>query len=328
MAAGSKTPLQVFFYEAFKEEAAELSSLLGTNISYDYSDKTIQELGHADPPARLISIRTQSTIPIEWTEKIDGVLSRSTGYDHLVRYQSKIRKKLPLGYLEEYATRAVAEQTMLMVQALLRKLPLQLKQFGTFERDGLTGGECLGKNLLVVGVGRIGSEIITIAKGLGFVVKGVDIKRDKPAVEYVSKEEGIAWADVVVCSMNLTPENTGYFNYDYLKQSRPGCIFVNIARGEHSPISDLLQLVKERKVGGVGLDVYEDESSLAVILRNAGVNTMKSVSEIRALAAYPNVLLTPHNAFNTIDAVRRKSRMSVEQVEHFLSHKDFIWKLE
>jgi len=69
--------MDVYFYEAFEEEADALKSLLGNQISYELTDKTIQESGHVNPPARLISIRTQSVVPIDWANKIDGILSRS-----------------------------------------------------------------------------------------------------------------------------------------------------------------------------------------------------------------------------------------------------------
>jgi D-lactate dehydrogenase len=327
MTTANSRPLDVFFYEAFQEEADELKLFLGKSCSFACSPKTIQELGHSTPPARLISIRTQSRIPPEWSDSIDGVLSRSTGYDHLVAYRAAIKKQLPLGYLDEYATRAVAEQAILLAFALLRKLPGQIHHFTTFERDGLTGMECPGKNLLVVGVGRIGSEIYKIGRALGFTVKGVDIVRNKQDVDYVSKEEGLGWGDIIVGSMNLTEENRNYFNYDLMKHVKPGAIFVNIARGEHSPIKDLARLLDEKRLGGVGLDVYEDESVLGVALRNPGESISPLVKEVRRLAGFPNVILTPHNAFNTMEAVKRKAQMSVEQVNHFLKHKDFIWKL-
>jgi D-lactate dehydrogenase len=328
MTSAMSKPLDVFFYEAFEEEAAELTRLLGKSCSFDCSTKTIQELSHIKPPASLISIRTQSKVPLEWSDSIDGVLSRSTGYDHLIAYRSAIKKPLPLGFLDEYATRAVAEQAILLAFALLRKLPAQMGNFAAFERDGLTGSECPGKNLLVIGVGRIGSEICTIGRSLDFAVKGVDIVRNNKDVEYISKEEGIRWADVIVCSMNLTEENRHYFNYDLMKNAKTGSLFVNIARGELSPVRDLTRLLDEKLLGGVGLDVYEDESVLGVALRNPQANASPVVKEIKRLAAYPNVILTPHNAFNTMEAVKRKAQMSVEQVHHFLKHKDFIWRLQ
>ena len=315
--------MDVYFYEAFEEEALSLKSLLGNQLTYEMTDKTIQETDHLNPPARLISIRTQSIIPREWADKLDGVLSRSTGYDHLKKYLETIRKPLPCGYLEEYATRAVAEHAILLIMALMRRLPQQMIQFKNFNRDGLTGGESSGKNLLIVGVGRIGSEIVKIGSSLGMNVRGVDIVRHHKDVQYIEKEEGIPWADVIICSMNLTNENRGYFSYHLLRQAKPGVLFVNIARGEHTPLADMLRLVQERHVGGLGLDVFEDEPNVAVALRSEHTNTFPAAKVIKELLQHPNVLFTPHNAFNTMEAVERKSQFSVDEVLYFLEKKDF-----
>lgn len=315
--------MEVFFYEAFEEEARALKELLEGSISCGYTAQTIQETGQEAPPARIISIRTQSVVPVSWADKIDGVLSRSTGYDHLAAYLAKVRKSLPCGYLEEYATRAVAEQGVLLLLALLRKLPQQTTSFPLFQRDGLTGEEWADKNLLIVGVGRIGGEIATLARGLGLNVKGVDPILKHSHLDYVSATEGMRWADAVICAMNLTEENKGYFSYDRLKQAQRGIIFVNIARGEHSPAAGLLKLLQEGHLGAVGLDVYENEPSLAVSLRNPQKKQAEEVEIIKEMTNYPNVIFTPHNAFNTRQAVVRKAWFTVEQIRYFKQHRDF-----
>jgi D-lactate dehydrogenase len=315
--------MDVYFYEAFEEEALSLKSFLGNQLTYEMTDKTIQETDHLNPPARLISIRTQSIIPTGWADKLDGLLSRSTGYDHLKKYLDTIRKPIPCGFLEEYATHAVAEQAILLMLSLMRRLPQQMIQFKNFNRDGLTGGECAGKNLLVVGVGRIGIEIVKIGSALGMNVRGVDIVQRYKDVQYIGKEQGIAWADIIICSMNLTNENRNYFSYNIFKQAKPGVLFVNIARGELAPLADMLQLVKEQSVGGLGLDVFEDEPNVAVALRSKDTDTFPAARVIKELLQHPNVLCTPHNAFNTMEAVLRKSRFSAEEVLYFLKNKDF-----
>jgi D-lactate dehydrogenase len=287
------------------------------------TDKTIQEAGHIDPPARLISIRTQSLIPIEWAQKLDGILSRSTGYDHLKKYSERISIQIPCGYLEEYATRAVAEHAILLMMALMRCLPQQIMHFQHFDRDGITGRECAGKNLLVVGVGRIGSEIVKIGTGLGMNVRGVDLIRRYQEFLYCEKEEGITWADVIICAMNLTNENHGYFSYKLLKQAKQGVAFINIARGEHAPLSDLLRLIQENHIGALGLDVFEDEPNVAAALRSDDHKASLEAQTVTALLQHPNVLFTPHNAFNTIEAVRRKSQFSVDEILYFLKNKNF-----
>jgi D-lactate dehydrogenase len=320
--------MDVYFYEAFEEEAEALKSFIGHQLTYDMTEKTIQESGHETPPARLISIRTQSVIPVKWSDTLDGVLSRSTGYDHLQKYLETIRKPLPCGYLEEYATRAVAEHAFLLTMSLFRRLPQQIIQFKNFHRDGLTGGECSGKNLLVVGVGRIGIEIVKIGKALGMNIRGVDIVQRHKDVHYVTREEGFAWADIIICSMNLTNENRGYFSYRLFKQAHPGVLFVNIARGEHAPIADLVRLMQEQHLGGLGLDVFENEPEIAVALRNDRTDKSSGSHSIKELLCSPNVLFTPHNAFNTKEAVQRKSQFSVDEILYFLKNKNFRCRVQ
>lgn len=301
----------MYFYEAFKEEVEALRLHLPVDWRVEFTWKTIQETGDTEPPARLISIRTQSTIPVNWMTKLSGVLSRTTGYDTVRGLP------VPCGYLPSYCSRAVAEQALLLWMALLRKLPLQMQCFTRFNRDALTGTECAGKKLLVVGVGNIGSEIVKLGLGLGMVVRGVDLIEKYPSTSYVAIEEGLPWADIIVCVMNLTPDNVGYFNYASLKRTRPGVFFVNVARGEHAPTTDLVRLLDEGHLAGVALDVYENESKLSVALR-AGQETFP-------LAGRPNVILTPHNAFNTQEAVERKAEQSTQQIENFLKQRKFLW---
>lgn len=315
----------VFFYEAFEEEADALQRLLPEQVAAGFSWKTIQERADAEPPAPVISIRTQSQIPVSWAGKLSGILARASGYNHLATYRLKAQSDIPCGYLPVYASRSVAEQAMLMWMALGRKLLAQTRRFRTFHRDGLTGTEFAGKNLLVVGVGNIGREVVRIGKGLGMLVRGVDVVQRHPDVAYVSIEEGLPSADVIVCAMNLTPENVGYFDYDRLVRARRCAIFVNIARGEHSPAAYLLRLLEEGRLGGVGLDVYEHEQDLGVALREGRAFEGGRFQAVEALAQRPDVILTPHNAFNTREAVERKAGRSVEQLVYFQEHGRFRW---
>lgn len=315
--------VKVFFYEAFKEEVRELARFIGDRFSYETTSKTIQESGHTAPPARVISIRTQSVIPSAWAAGLDGVLSRSTGYDHLNAFLARTGSNPACGFLEEYATRAVAEQAILLLLSLFRKLPRQLAQMKTFGRDGLTGAELSGKRLLVVGVGRIGREVVQLGSALGMDVHGVDIVRRFPDVSYQPPEEGLRWADAVVCAMNLTRENRGYFSEELLLNAKRGIVLVNIARGELTPTSALLRLMEAGHLGGVGLDVFEDESSLAVDLRRGNPAAGSRAEELLKLSAYPNVILTPHNAFNTQEALTRKARFTVDELLHFFKEHTF-----
>jgi len=319
--------LDVFFYEAFEEEVQQLKCFLPDSISADFTGQAIQECGHKDPPARLISTRTQSCLPLEWADKLSGILSRSTGYNHLIDYLKDTSTSISCGYLPLYCNHSVAEQAMLLWMALFRKLPVQTGQFHTFRRDGITGTECIGKTLLVVGVGNIGSEVVKIGQGLGMEVLGVDPVQKHSFVNYVPVEQGLPRADIIVCAMNLNPYNVGYFNYKRLMEAKKGVVFVNVARGEMSSSYVLLRLLKEGHLGGVALDVYDKESDLAVSLREGRKVEDPELQATLEMADLPNVICTPHNAFNTVESVCRKAEHTVQQINHFLKTGEFLWPI-
>ena len=317
------TGYDIFFFEAFEEEEKKLKEYLPENIKAGFSWKTIQEYSADTPPSRLISTRTQSEYPLEWVDKLDGILSRSTGYDHLHAYMKRAGKNITCGFLPFYCNRAVAEHALMLWMALMRKLPQQIRQFGDFLRDGLTGKEVMAKTLVVYGVGNIGSEICKIGQGLGMNVYGVEIDIKYKGFHYVSKEEAIKIADILVCSMNLTSENRDYFTSSYLSKAKKGSIFVNVSRGEISPSAELLKVADH--LGGIGLDVFNEEKDLAISLRKRISSGHPETIAALQLAQLPHVILTPHNAFNSAEGVQRKSEQSIQQAVHYFEKGVFLW---
>lgn len=331
---------EVAFYEAFEEEAEQLKKLLPAGHKYFFTWKSIQESGHEKPVAGIISTRTQSKFPPAWIDLIDGIITRSTGYDHVSAYFKECGKKVKAAYLPEYAARAVAEQAMIHWTALLRVLPKQLDCMKTFHRDGLTGREIQGRTIAVCGVGRIGSQIVDIAHGLGMKVIGVDILprpelcSKYPDFKYAPLDEAIASADIAVCALPLTDSTRGILDKTRLGRIRKGAIFVNIARGEISPTEDLLELLEAGILSGVGLDVYDCEKDIAAVLRDGAdissipENRRKSVAAALTLMKHPQAILTPHNAFNTDESVYRKSLETAKNLEKYFSTGSFISPVE
>lgn len=319
--------LDVMFYEVFLEEESFFRRLLPKHIKADFTSKTIQEDPNHELLSSVISIRTQSCIPKVWAQRLKGILARSTGYDHLLEYRKSTNLHIPCGYLADYCSRAVAEQAALIIMALMRKLEKQLSCFNAFKRDDLTGYECQGKNVLVIGVGHIGAEIVDICRGLRMNVCGVDIAPKINDLKYVPLEKGIPWADIVVCSLPLTTTTCGLLNFDLLKHAKSGMIFINISRGEISPISDLRKLLSKGILGGLGMDVYQEESHLAEYLRGHCKVVKESTQEILRLKEMDNVLFAPHNAFNTYEALERKVKKSIESIEMFLSEQRFLYPI-
>lgn len=327
--------LSAVFYEAFEEEEKILRQVLPKEHEYLFTWKTIQESGHKTPPAKVISTRTQSKFPAEWSDKLTAIITRSTGYDHVADYLRQTGACISAAYLPEYAARPVAEQALMMWTALLRNLYLQRKSFETFHRDGLTGCEIRNRRITVIGVGHIGEEIVDIAHGLKMRVLGVDIKPrtemyERYGLKYVSLKKGLKNADIAVCALPLTEITRGMLNYKTLKSMPANSIFINVGRGEVSPTQDLLKLMNEGILGGIGLDVYDFEKELASVLRDGTKlsklkpEARKSVDAVRKLMKNPNVILTPHNAFNTGESVERKSLRTAENLAAYLKTGKFL----
>ncbi len=311
------------FYEVFAEEEKELKALLPKNIRAGFTWKTIQEKGGHGLPAPIICLRTQSKIPPSWASELKGILTRSQGFDHLMAFRRQTKTTIPSGYLNEYCSRAVAEHAVLATMTLWRKLKTQIRQLDQFKRDGLTGFECRGRRALVVGVGNVGSQIVDLAKGLRMSVKGIDIKKRLKNLEYTSLQKGIAWADVIFCAAPLTEETRGLLNYAVLKKAKPGTLLINISRGEITPVADLKRLLARGILGGLSLDVYPREGFLADSLRAGRCALIAEHKIIMELKDHNNVLFTPHNAFNTDEALNKKAELTVQSIVYFLKRGRF-----
>jgi D-lactate dehydrogenase len=181
---------------------------------------------------------------------------------------------------------------------------------------------------VVYGVGNIGYEVVKIARGLEMNVFGVDIVERHQDVKYLSAQDAAEYADIIVCAMNLTAENINYFNKDYFEKVKPHTIFVNISRGEISPSADVLYALKNRMIAGAALDVFIDESKLSVGLRSGLISSARQVRAVETMLSMDNVILTPHNAFNTQEAVERKCSQTMEQLSHYIENKKLKWPVD
>ncbi len=320
--------IDVVFFEVFEEERNLFEKSCPSHIKAEFRKETIQESHIKKCPSSLISIRTQSKIPESWSGNLQGILTRSTGYEYVYKYCKKTKSEALCGYLPSYCSRAVGEQAILLMMSLFRKLKKQTTNFNVFNRDGITGIQCQDKKILVIGVGNIGAEIVDIAKSLRMKVAGVDIDKKFPNVEYVDLDAGLAWADAVICALPLTEETRGMLEYNTLQKVKNGAIFINIARGEITPLQDLNRLLDEGILGGLGLDVYENEKIIAECFRgDKALEDQESVKIIRKMKSRDDVIFTPHNAFNTKEALEEKVEQSIKSAVTFFSEKRFPYPI-
>jgi D-lactate dehydrogenase len=294
-----------------------------------HTAQTIQETGHAAPPAPVVSLRTQSTLPPAWAAQVRGILTRSTGYDHLLAYRQATGAACPAcGYLPLYCVRAVAEQAMLLWTALLRRLPRQIEQFDSFHRDHLSGRENPGKVMALFGVGNIGHEI---AK-----------HRDRPRPRRARRGSRPAPSRRGLCRTRGRagrrrhhrvrdephPQEPRLLQLHPARANQRKPILVNIARGEFTPALALEAALEAGLLSGVALDVYNEESTLAPALRTGNRSALTPDNHaLLRLRGRADVLLTPHNSFNTLEAVERKSEQSIRALLHHRQTGQFPWPL-
>ncbi|MFP4473632.1 MAG: NAD(P)-dependent oxidoreductase [Candidatus Omnitrophota bacterium] len=308
--------MKVVFFEVFEEEERWIRRFLSESIPAQFYRESIQEAGRETAPCDIISIRTQSRIPKEWLKEVRAIISRSTGYDHLYALKDAAEKTgMDFAYLPRYCARAVAEHAVTVMLALWRKIPLQMRHMTTFCRQGLTGEQWRDKNVVVVGVGNIGREAVNIARGMGMNVKGVDPVQRCHDLCYVSLDQGLKWADAVICACPLTAETRGMFNGERLRKMQRRPVFINVARGEIAVLDDVRLALEKGWISGAGLDVYENEDVLAAELRRR--HNSAAARTLFDLMQDHNVILTPHNAFNTAQAVVEKSRQTGEIINFY-----------
>jgi D-3-phosphoglycerate dehydrogenase len=192
---------------------------------------------------------------------------------------------------------SVAELTLAMLLALARKLPAanQHAHDGGWERQRFVGTELYGKNLGIIGLGRIGllTALRARAFGMNILVHDNYLSPDAVAVaetraQLLGLDELLAQADFISCHLPLTPKTTHFFNYERFCRMKPGAFFLNLARGEVVDETGLIRALQEKRLAGAALDVRAQEPPAA-----------------SALAAMANVILTPHIAAFTREAQDR-----------------------
>ena len=133
-------------------------------------------------------------------------------------------------------------------------------------------------------------------------------------------------ADVVACAMNLTEDNRGYFSRELLARAKRRPVLVNVARGECTPAAAVESALEAGWLRGAALDVFNEESRLAPALRTGDESGLTEDNRaLLRLMGRKNVICTPHNAFNTEEAVERKAEQSVRSYLHFRKTGAFLW---
>lgn len=263
-----------------------------------------------------VTVFVESQVSSEVLETMDAdfVACRSTGYDH-VDLETADEQDITVFNVPDYGGTTVAEHAFGLILALSRKIYSAIRKVdrGEFDHQGLRGFDLKGKTLGVIGTGSIGLNTIRIANGFDMHVIASDPYPDHDAAEelgfmYVSDEDLVRKADIITVHCPLTDETRHMLSEEEFKQM-DGTLIVNTARGEVIDTEALIEALENGSVEAAGLDVLEEECYIEDDIEYLGDLEEKCdpqvILEDHILMNRDDVLITPHNAFNSREALER-----------------------
>ncbi len=249
---------------------------------------------------------------------IRAIVLRCAGFNN-VDLEAAHRLGLFVARVPAYSPEAVAEHALAMIMTLNRKTHRAFNRVreGNFALDGLLGVTLHGKTAGVVGTGRIGLCMARILKGLGCEVLGYDPYPSDafPAYgEMVPLEALLARSDIVSLHCPLTEQTHHLIDADALAAMKPGAMLVNTSRGALIDTPAVIAALKSRQLGALAIDVYEQESEL--FFRDHSAEIIDDDIFAR-LTSFPNVLITGHQGFFTVEALREIAQVTCANLVAF-----------
>jgi D-lactate dehydrogenase len=223
----------------------------------------------------------------------------------------------------EYSPHAVAEHAVALILSLNRKIyrAYARAREGNFALEGLMGFDLNARTVGVVGTGKIGSLFARIMTGFGCEIVAFDPYPDaaceRMGVRYVSMPELLGSADIISLHCPLTPESHYLISAKAVAQMRDGAMLINTSRGAVIDTRAVISGLKSGRIGGLGLDVYEEEADL--FFEDLSDKVIQDDVFARLLS-FPNVVITGHQAFFTIDAMRAIAETTVGNITNFERH--------
>jgi D-lactate dehydrogenase len=190
-----------------------------------------------------------------------------------------------------------------------------------FSLNGLIGFDMYGKTAGIVGTGNIGRIACEILRGFGMRVLAYDVYpqtewAERAGVEYVELTRLYRESDIISLHCPLTPENLYMINKGSISLMKPNVMIVNTGRGKLINTADLLEALKERRIGSAALDVYEEETGYFFEDRSTQILDDDILAR---LLTFPNVLVTSHQAFFTDEALTNIAQTTLDNIERYVA---------
>lgn len=323
----------VFFETAPWERSYLAKALKGSGLSASYFEEPLTERNAAAAAgAEVLSVFIYSQLnrrAVSRLKKARLVATRSTGFDHIDLAACRARKVL-VSNVPSYGENTVAEHTFALILALSRNLHKAYVRTvrGDFSLEGLQGFDLKGKTLGVVGAGKIGLHVIKMAKGFGMNVLAYDTRRNPFLSEvldfqYAELPELLRRSDIVTLHLPYTPQSHHLVGRKTFRLMKKGALLINTARGGLVDTDALVWALDQKILGGAGLDVLEGEELVKeerqLLEKDFPKEGLITLLKNHILLHRENVVITPHIAFDSKEALQRILDTTASNIRGFLA---------
>lgn len=329
---GEPTHMKIVAFEVEEREAAPFKALEQSSELELVREPLRPDNAARYADAEIISAFIYSRLQKDVLERLPSlklIATRSTGFDHIDLAYADARQ-ITVSNVPKYGENTVAEHVFALLLAISHRLPeaIERARSGHFSPQGLQGFDLAGKLLGVIGTGSIGRHVIRIARGFDMEVIGFDARPDPEliatGIRYAGLDELLSTADVITLHLPSTPETRHMLSTNAFKRMKDGIVVINTARGDLIDTRSLIQALTAGKVAAAGLDVLPDEPLIReeaelICSMFCDEYDLRNLVADHVLLRMRNVIITPHSAFNTREAVDRIVQTTVENIAAFVA---------
>jgi D-lactate dehydrogenase len=273
---------------------------------------------NAEVDANVIDILVENGVKL--------IALRCAGYNNVDLKAAKNRIKVVR--VPAYSPHSIAEYTLALMLTLNRKIHRAYNRTreGNFALEGLMGFEMIGKTAGIIGTGKIGKIVAQILKSMGINVLAYDLYPDmefaeKNGIRYASLDELYQNSDIISLHCPLTKETEYLINEGSIAKMKEGVMIINTGRGKLINTKDLIDGLKNKKIGSAGLDVYEEESDY---FYEDHSDIVIDDDILARLLTFNNVIVTSHQAFFTKEALSEIARITLQNIQDFFDGKPLV----
>lgn len=256
------------------------------------------------------------------------IITRTIGVDHIDVDRAK-ELGLKISNVS-YSPSSVANYTIMLMMMSCRRITHILKrgELQDYSLRGKMGREISNCTIGVIGTGRIGRTVLKHFRGFGCRLLAFDIHQNSEVskyAEYVDLETLFKKSDIISPHVPSLPENYHMINKKSLSLMKDDVIIINTARGDLINTDDLIDALESGKVGAAALDVIENESGLYYLNRSGDVISNR---DLALLGSFPNVILSPHTAFYTDEAISNMVENSFKSLHAFENEENNVFEIK